>query len=61
MSMTLTYEHCACNLEDGRKYASLRERQHLGTNAGTERVGHVVGANAESQYERHHKPAYHNP
>lgn len=57
----LTDQYRSSNLEYGRQDASLRQREHLGADAGAERVGHVVGADAERQDERNHKPTYHQP
>lgn len=49
------YENGAENFKDGCQNTGLLHGQDFGANAGAERVGHVIGTDAECQYEGDHE------
>lgn len=51
-------EYRAEYLEDGREDTGLLEREHLGADARAERVGHVVGTDAERENECDYEAAH---
>ena len=54
-------EYRAENLEDCGQDACLLKREHFGAHACSERVCHVVGADAKCENECNYEPAYHHP